>query len=96
MTLWGADAWSEEERAEAGIHDVGGALAVLGRIGSEGIDIRAIHSQHHELAARSTVAMVAGMAAFGTTFFGGRPPSRDDIVEELTQMTLHGFLHRDG
>jgi AcrR family transcriptional regulator len=96
MTLWGADAWSEEEQAEAGIRDVGGALAVLGRIGSEGIDIRGIHSQHHELAARSTVAMVAGMAAFGTTFFGGRPPSRDDIVEELTQMTLHGFLHRDG
>jgi hypothetical protein len=39
--------------------------------------------------------MVAGMAAFGTTLFGGRPPSRETIVEELTQMTLHGFLHRD-
>jgi len=58
--------------------------------------MKGMHSQHHELAARSTVAMVAGMAAFGTTFFGGRPPPRDDIVEELTQMTLHGFLHREG
>lgn len=96
MTLWMADALSDEELAEAGVPDIGRALAVLGRIGSEGIDIKGMHSQHHDLAARSTVAMVAGMAAFGTTFFGGRPPSRDDIVEELTQMTLHGFLHREG
>jgi hypothetical protein len=38
--------------------------------------------------------MVAGMAAFGATFFGGTRPPRDVIVEELTQATLHGFLHR--
>ena len=55
-----------------------------------------MHSQDHDLAARSTVAMVAGMAAFGTTFFGGRPPSRDAIVQELALMSLHGFLHREG
>ena len=40
--------------------------------------------------------MVAGMAAFGSTFFGPEQPSRDAIVEELTQAALHGFLHRDG
>lgn len=95
-TLWSAETLSEGELAEAGVSDIGRALAVLGRIGSEGIDMKGMHSQHHELAARSTVAMVAGMAAFGTTFFGGRPPPRDDIVDELTQMTLHGFLHRGG
>ena len=34
-------------------------------------------STRHDLAARSTVALVAGMAAFGATFFGGtRPPTR--------------------
>jgi hypothetical protein len=38
--------------------------------------------------------MVAGMAAFGAPFFGGKRPSRDVIVDELTQATLHGFLHR--
>ena len=96
MTLWAADALSDEELAEAGIGDIGSALAVLGQIGSEGIDIKGMQSRHHELSARSTVAMVAGMAAFGTTFFGGRPPSRNAIVNELTQMTLHGFLHRSG
>jgi len=95
LTLSVADSLSDEELAEAGIRDIERALALIGRIGSEGILLKGMHSNHHELAARSTVAMVAGMATFGTTLFGGRPPSRDDIVEELTQMTLRGFLHRD-
>ena len=95
VTLLAADALSEEELAESGIRDIARALAVIGRIGSEGIDRLGMHSDHPELAATATVAMVAGMAAFGTTLFGGRPRSRAAIVEELTQMTLHGFLHRD-
>jgi len=95
-TLANVDVLSDAELAECGIQDIGRAMAILGRIGAEGIGIRGMHSKHHELAARSTVAMVAGMAAFGTTFFSGRPPSRREIVDELTQMSLHGFLHRDG
>jgi len=94
MTLLAADSLSEEELAEVGIHDIRRAVAVLGGLGSEGIDIIGLRTHHSELAARSTVAMIAGMAAFGTTLFDGSPPSRDEIVEELTQMTLHGFLHR--
>lgn len=94
LTLLTADGLSEEELAEIGIHDVRRAVAVLGRLGSEGVDIKGLRSTDHELAARSTVAMIAGMAAFGATLFDGSPPSRDEIVEELTQMTLHGFLHR--
>ena len=94
MTLLAADSLSEEEFAEIGIHDIRRAVAVLGRLGSDGIDIKGLRSRHHELAARSTVAMIGGMAAFGATLFEGSPPSRDEIVEELTQMTLHGFLHR--
>ena len=96
MTLWSADALSDEELAQAGIADIDEALAVLGQIGAEGIDIKGMPSRHHDLAARSTVAMVAGMAAFGATFFGGARPDRDIVVEELTQATLHGFLHRAG
>ena len=38
--------------------------------------------------------MIAGMAALGTVLFDGQPPTRDEIVDEMTQMTLHGFLHR--
>jgi hypothetical protein len=52
--------------------------------------------RNHDLVARSTVAMVAGMAAFGATFFGGKRPPREAIVNELVQATLHGFLHRSG
>ncbi len=95
MTLWAADALSDQELAEAGIADIDRALAVLGQIGTEGIDIKGMPARHGDLAARSTVAMIAGMAAFGSTFFGGTRPSRTAIVEELTQATLHGFLHRE-
>ena len=96
MTLWAADALSEEELAETGIADIDRALAVIGQMGAAGIGIKGLKSRHHDLAARSTVAMVAGMAAFGSTFFGGTKPPRDVIVEELNQATLHGFLHRQG
>ena len=96
MTLWAADALTEDELAETGVAELDKALAVLAEIGGEGIDILGMRSSHHELAARSTVAMVAGMAAFGAAFFGGTKPSRDAIVDEITQATLHGFLHRGG
>jgi AcrR family transcriptional regulator len=95
VTLWAADALTAEELAETGIADIDRALAVLGLLGDQGSDILGIQAGHNDLAARSSVAMVAGMAAFGATFFGGTRPPRDIVVEELTQMTLHGFLHRD-
>ena len=94
MTLWAADALTDDELAETGITDIDRAIAVLGELGGQGTDILGIDAGHPDLAARSTVAMVAGMAAFGATFFGGTRPPRDVIVEELTQATLHGFLHR--
>jgi AcrR family transcriptional regulator len=94
MTLWAADAYTAEELEELGVHEIRRAVAVLGRLGAEGIDIKGLPAGHHDLAARSTVAMIAGMAAFGSTLFEGRPPPRAAIIEELTQMTLHGFLHR--
>lgn len=96
MTLWTADALTEAELQETGIAEIDRALGTLGRLGGKAFDILGIDADHPELAARSTVAMVAGMAAFGTTFFGGTRPPRDVIVEELTQATLHGFLHRSG
>jgi AcrR family transcriptional regulator len=95
MTLWAAEAMSDEELAEAGLADVDRALGVLGRIGAEGMDILGTRAHHPDLVARSTVAMVAGMAAFGSTSFGAGRPPRDVIVEELTQAVLHGVLHRE-
>jgi AcrR family transcriptional regulator len=96
VTLLASEALSEEEMAEAGIADIRRALAVLGRISAEGMAIRGMRSSHPDLAAYSTVAMIAGMAALRSTYFGTKRPAREAIVEELTQAILHGFLHRDG
>ena len=94
MTLWAAEALTEDELVDTGIADIDRALAVLSQLGGRGMEALGLQSNHQDLAARSTVAMVAGMAAFGATFFGGTRPPRDVVVEELTQATLHGFLHR--
>jgi hypothetical protein len=48
------------------------------------------------LAAYSTVAMIAGLAALRSTHFGSIQPSRDAFVEEFIQAILRGSLHRQG
>jgi AcrR family transcriptional regulator len=96
VTLLASEALSDEEMAEAGIADIRSSLAVLGQISSEGMAIRGMHSSQPDLAAYSTVAMIAGMVALRSTYFGTDQPSREAIVEELTQAILHGFLHRNG
>lgn len=95
VTLMASDALSEDELVEAGIADVRRAITMLGQISVEGMNLRAIGSDHPDLPAHSTVAMIAGMAALRSTYFGSDQPSRAVIVEELTQASLHGFLHRN-
>jgi hypothetical protein len=58
------------------------------------MQLRGMRSGDPDLVAHSTVAMIAGMAALRSTYFGTKQPSREAIIEELTQATLHGFLHR--
>jgi AcrR family transcriptional regulator len=93
-TLMASDALSEEEQADAGIADIRRALTVLSQIGAEDMRIRGMRSSEPDLPAYSTVAMIAGMAALRSTYFGAEQPSREAIVEELVQALLHGFLHR--
>jgi AcrR family transcriptional regulator len=95
LTLMASEALSEDELADTGIADVRRALRVLGRISAEGMNLRGLRSDHPDLPAHSTVAMIAGMAALRSTYFGAKPPSREVIVEELIQAILHGFLHRN-
>ena len=95
LTLMASEALSEQELAETGIAEVRRALRVLGRISAEGMNLRGLRSDHPDLPAHSTVAMIAGMAALRSTYFGSKPPSRQVIVEELVQAILHGFLHRN-
>ncbi|OBK75019.1 TetR/AcrR family transcriptional regulator [Mycobacterium sp. 1274761.0] len=94
LTLVASEAFSDEEMGEAGIADIRRALGVLGQISGEGMQLRGMHSSQPDLPAHSTMAMIVGMVALRSTFFGTRPPSRDAIVDELVQATLHGFLHR--
>jgi AcrR family transcriptional regulator len=94
LTLAASEAFSEEEIADAGIAEIRRAIAVLGRIGAEGMSLRGIRSTERDLPAHSTVAVVVGMVALRSTFFGEKPPPRDAIVDELVQAILHGFLHR--
>jgi AcrR family transcriptional regulator len=95
LTLMASEALSEEELAETGIDEVRRALKVLGRISAEGMNLRGMRSDHPDLPAHSTVAMIAGMAALRSTYFRAKPPSREVIVDELVQAILHGFLHRN-
>lgn len=96
LTLMASEALSEEEKADAGIAEVRQAITALGQISAEGMHLRGLRSDHPDLPAHSTVAMIAGMAALRSTYFGAKPPSRETIVDELVQAILHGFLHRNG
>jgi len=95
LTLMASEALSEGEMADAGIADIRSALTVLGQISAEGMKLRGMQSGQPDLPAHSTVAMIAGMAALRSTFFGPTQPSREVIVDELVQAILHGFLHRN-
>jgi AcrR family transcriptional regulator len=94
LTLVASEAFSEEEIADAGIADIRRAIAVLGQISVEGMQLRGLRSSQPDLPAHSTMAMIVGMVALRSSFFGDKQPSRDAIVDELVQATLHGFLHR--
>jgi AcrR family transcriptional regulator len=97
VMLWAADAQSGSELAEAGVFDeINDELRILVEIGTaEAVRRQGKALGRQDLATRSTLAMTAGMAVFGESFYGKRPPARKDIVEELTQAVLHGHLHRN-
>jgi AcrR family transcriptional regulator len=94
LTLMAAQALSDDELAETGIADIRRALTLLSQIGAEGMSIRGMRTSHPDLPAHSTVAMIAGMAALRSTYFGTEQPPRQAIIDELVQAVLHGFLHR--
>jgi AcrR family transcriptional regulator len=94
LTLVASDGLSDHEIESAGIADIRRALTLLGQISAEGMRLRGMRSNQPDLPAHSTVAMIVGMVALRSTFFGRRLPSREAIVEELNQAILHGFLHR--
>jgi AcrR family transcriptional regulator len=96
VMLWAADGFSAKELAETGLYEIENELNVLVRLGAaETVKRDFPPLPRHDLATRSMLAMVAGMAVFGRAFYGKRLPSRTAIIEELTQAVLNGRLHRD-
>lgn len=96
VMLWAADAQSGSQLAEAGVfEEINDELQVLVEIGTaEAVRRRGRAMPRQDLATRSTLAMVAGMAVFGESFYGKRTPPKQEIVDELVQAVLHGHLHR--
>ena len=94
LTLVAADGLTEDDIEASGIGDIRRALAVLGQISAEGMQLRGMRAGEPDLRAQSTVAMIIGMVALRSTFFGSTAPGREAIVDELVQAILHGFLHR--
>ncbi|MGE2835688.1 TetR/AcrR family transcriptional regulator [Mycobacterium sp. SMC-4] len=94
LTLVTADGLSDDDLEATGIADIRRALSVLGEISTEGMLLRGKRSRQPDMPAQSTVAMIVGMVALRSTFFGSTPPPREAIVDELVQAILHGFLHR--
>jgi AcrR family transcriptional regulator len=96
VMLWAADGQSARDLAETGIFEIERELNVLVKLGQVETVRRQNHPlDRHDLATRSMLAMVAGMAVFGKAFYGKRPPSRNAIVEELTQAVLYGRMYRE-
>jgi AcrR family transcriptional regulator len=96
VMLWAADGQSAKDLAGTGIFEIEREFKVLAKLG----EVETVRRQNnplyrHDLATRSMLAMVAGMAVFGKAFYGKRPPSRNAIVEELTQSVLYGRMYRE-
>jgi len=93
--VWAADTNEEHVLAESGVlDDVTGALAKLVDVSRSAMQRRHPEIEHREdLGSRAVLAVSAGMAAFGQSFYGGPRPSDDDIIDEVVQLILHGYLY---
>jgi AcrR family transcriptional regulator len=93
--VWAADTNEEHVLAESGVlDDVTGALTKLVDVSRSAMHRRHPEIEHREdLGSRAVLAVTAGMAAFGQSFYGGPRPSDDDIIDEVVQLILHGYLY---
>ena len=95
--LFAADVHVESELAATGVLDeVRDQVDKLVALGTAEGKARGTEVQHQALATRTTIAMVAGMATFGSWFFGKRRPSRNAIVDEICETVLFGRARTAG
>jgi AcrR family transcriptional regulator len=89
--LFAADVHTESELAATGVlDDVRSRIEKLVTLGEAEMKVRGVAVTSPALATRSTIALIAGMATFGSWFYGRKRPSRAAIINELTQTILYG------
>jgi AcrR family transcriptional regulator len=89
--LLAGDVHTQSELAASGVLDeVRDQLERLVGLGESEMRFRGSALPRQDLATRTTIALVAGMATFGTWFFGTARPSRDAVVQELSDAVLYG------
>jgi AcrR family transcriptional regulator len=89
--LFAADVHVESELAACGVLDeVRAQIEALVDVGETEMRARGLTVSRPELTTRTSIAMVAGMATFGSWFFDSRRPGRDTIIEALTETVLYG------
>jgi AcrR family transcriptional regulator len=86
--VFAADALIESEVAEAGVID--DVRAAIDRFVTYASDEARAHGKDigpaaHDLAIRGHMAMVAGVATFGSWYFGKRRPSRRAVIDEMSR-----------
>ena len=93
--VWAADTNEEHVLAESGVLDeVSGALTKLVDVSRSAMADRHPEIEHREdLGSRAVLAVSAGMAAFGQSFYGGPRPRDDEIIDEVVQLIMHGYLY---
>lgn len=96
VMLWAGDTQDCSELVESGVFDeINEEMRVLASMRvAETTRHRGRRTARDELATRTTIAMVAGMAIFGEAFYGKRRPSRKAIVDGLTEAAMRGHLNR--
>ena len=94
--LWASDVHVESELAESGLLAiVREQFDTLAALFGEQIRRRGMSLPNDELTIGVTLAMVSCMATFGRCFYGASRPTRDAVIDEITDMVIHGHVRRD-
>jgi len=94
-SLFAADVLTESELAASGVFDeVRQQIDRLVEFGIEEAKSQgaAVTPEAHELATRAMLSMVAGMSTHGGWTYGKRRPSRDAVINEITDWVIARYL----
>jgi len=95
VIVWAADAHTDSELSGV-FDDVVKNLETLVEIGQRAATIKNLYpTPRQEIVTRATLSMIAGMAVFGTSFYGRHRPKREEIIDALVAMSLRTHVAPD-